>query len=65
MPKTGRTASLESLMLLNGKPVPDNRADVTRRLDDHIPDWNAAITRDYEQWDQEHFGLFIYDCLII
>lgn len=24
------------LMLLDGKPVPDNRADVTRRLSDHI-----------------------------
>ena len=23
-------------MLLDGKPVPDNRADVTHRLDDHI-----------------------------
>ncbi|HAU5635227.1 TPA: DUF4942 domain-containing protein [Citrobacter amalonaticus] len=23
-------------MLLDGKPVPDNRADVTRRLSDHI-----------------------------
>jgi hypothetical protein len=24
------------LMLLDGQPVPDNRADVTRRLSDHI-----------------------------
>ena len=24
------------LMILDGKPVPDNRADVTRRLGDHI-----------------------------
>ncbi|ASD89652.1 DUF4942 domain-containing protein [Salmonella enterica] len=32
-----RLADLERmLMLLDGKPVPDNRADVTRRLDDHI-----------------------------
>ncbi|EBW9460572.1 DUF4942 domain-containing protein, partial [Salmonella enterica subsp. enterica serovar Panama] len=32
-----RLAALERmLMLLDGKPVPDNRADVTRRLDDHI-----------------------------
>jgi len=32
-----RLADLERmLMLLDGKPVPDNRADVTRRLEDHI-----------------------------
>ncbi|EEU9073109.1 DUF4942 domain-containing protein [Salmonella enterica] len=32
-----RLADLERmLMLLDGKPVPDNRADVTRQLDDHI-----------------------------
>ena len=32
-----RLADLERvLMLLDGKPVPDNRADVTRRLADHI-----------------------------
>lgn len=32
-----RLADLEHmLMLLDGKPVPDNRADVTRRLGDHI-----------------------------
>ncbi|EKA7109940.1 DUF4942 domain-containing protein [Salmonella enterica] len=32
-----RLADLERmLMLLDGKPVPDNRADVTRRLGDHI-----------------------------
>ncbi|EBM9947876.1 DUF4942 domain-containing protein [Salmonella enterica subsp. enterica serovar Give] len=32
-----RLADLERmLMLLDGKSVPDNRADVTRRLDDHI-----------------------------
>ena len=32
-----RLADLERmLMILDGKPVPDNRADVTRRLDDHI-----------------------------
>ncbi|EBK9388289.1 DUF4942 domain-containing protein [Salmonella enterica] len=32
-----RLADLERmLMLLDGKPVPDNRADVTQRLDDHI-----------------------------
>lgn len=34
-----RLADLERmLMLLDGKPVPDNRADVTRRLGDHIHD---------------------------
>ncbi|EKS5985902.1 DUF4942 domain-containing protein [Salmonella enterica] len=32
-----RLADLECmLMILDGKPVPDNRADVTRRLGDHI-----------------------------
>lgn len=32
-----RLADLERmLMLLDGKPVPDNRVDVTRRLGDHI-----------------------------
>ncbi|EAN5174702.1 DUF4942 domain-containing protein [Salmonella enterica] len=32
-----RLADLERmLMLLDGKPVPDNRTDVTQRLDDHI-----------------------------
>ncbi|EGC1083297.1 DUF4942 domain-containing protein, partial [Salmonella enterica] len=32
-----RLADLERmLMLLDGKPIPDNRADVTRRLADHI-----------------------------
>ncbi|TBL62383.1 DUF4942 domain-containing protein [Hafnia paralvei] len=32
-----RLADLERmLMLLDGKPIPDNRADVTRRLGDHI-----------------------------
>lgn len=32
-----RLADLERmLVLLDGKPVPDNRADVTRRLSDHI-----------------------------
>lgn len=32
-----RLADLERmLLLLNGKPIPDNRADVTRRLGDHI-----------------------------
>jgi hypothetical protein len=32
-----RLADLERmLMILDGKPVPDNRADVTRRLSDHI-----------------------------
>ena len=34
-----RLADLERmLMLLDGKPVPDNRADVTHRLGDHIHD---------------------------
>lgn len=40
-----RLADLERmLMLLDGKPVPDNRADVTRRLGDHI-DANRHASR--------------------
>jgi len=40
-----RLADLEHmLMLLDGKPVPDNRADVTRRLGDHIHE-NRHSTR--------------------
>ncbi|HDM8356054.1 TPA: DUF4942 domain-containing protein [Yersinia enterocolitica] len=38
-----RLADLERmLMLLDGKPIPDNRADVTRRLDDHISQHKPA-----------------------
>lgn len=40
-----RLADLERmLMILDGKPVPDNRADVTRRLADHIHE-NRHSTR--------------------
>ena len=38
-----RLADLERmLMLLDGKPIPDNQADVTRRLDDHISQHKPA-----------------------
>lgn len=40
-----RLADLERmLMILDGKPIPDNRADVTRRLGDHIHE-NRHSTR--------------------
>ncbi|EKS6645437.1 DUF4942 domain-containing protein [Enterobacter hormaechei] len=49
----GRLADLERmLMLLDGKPVPDNRADVTRRLGDHIHE-NRHSTR----YEDEMFAI--------
>ncbi|MEW5560979.1 DUF4942 domain-containing protein [Enterobacter asburiae] len=48
-----RLADLERmLMLLDGKPVPDNRADVTRRLGDHIHE-NRHSTR----YENEMFAI--------
>ncbi|WP_336243253.1 DUF4942 domain-containing protein [Enterobacter cloacae] len=48
-----RLADLERmLMLLDGKPVPDNRADVTRRLGDHIHE-NRHDTR----YEDEMFAI--------
>lgn len=48
-----RLADLERmLMLLDGKPVPDNRADVTRRLGDHIHE-NRHSTR----YEDEMFAI--------
>ncbi len=49
----GRLADLERmLMLLDRKPVPDNRADVTRRLGDHIHE-NRHSTR----YEDEMFAI--------
>lgn len=48
-----RLADLERmLMLLDGKPVPDNRADITRRLGDHIHE-NRHSTR----YEDEMFAI--------
>ncbi|WP_436883295.1 DUF4942 domain-containing protein [Enterobacter asburiae] len=48
-----RLADLERmLMILDGKPVPDNRADVTRRLSDHIHE-NRHINR----YEDEMFAI--------
>jgi len=48
-----RLADLERmLMLLDGKPVPDNRVDVTRRLGDHIDaNWHG------NRYDDEIFTI--------
>ncbi|EBL1040985.1 adenylyl-sulfate kinase, partial [Salmonella enterica] len=38
--------------------VNTHRSRIEGRISDieglKLPDWNAVITRDYEQWDQEH-----------
>ncbi|POZ15903.1 MULTISPECIES: DUF4942 domain-containing protein [Lelliottia] len=48
-----RLADLERmLMILNGKPVPDNRADVTRRLGDHIHE-----NRHSNRYEDEMFAI--------
>lgn len=48
-----RLADLERmLMILDGKPVPDNRADVTRRLGDHID-----ANRHNNQYEDEMFAV--------
>ncbi|HBB6760826.1 TPA: DUF4942 domain-containing protein [Citrobacter amalonaticus] len=48
-----RLADLERmLMILDGKPVPDNRADVTRRLGDHID-----ANRHNNQYEDEMFAI--------
>ena len=48
-----RLADLERmLMLLDGKPVPDNRADVTRRLSDHI-----HANRHSNRYEDEMFAI--------
>ena len=48
-----RLADLERmLVLLDGKPVPDNRADVTRRLSDHI-----HANRHSNRYEDEMFAI--------
>lgn len=38
--------------------VNTHRSRIENRVSDieglKVPDWNAVITREYEQWDQEH-----------
>lgn len=48
-----RLADLERmLMLLDGQPIPDNRADVTRRLSDHI-----HTNRHSNRYEDEMFAI--------
>lgn len=42
-------------MLLDGKPVPDNRADVTRRLDDHIHENGGSNSYEDEMFKIKYF----------
>ncbi|WP_312629051.1 DUF4942 domain-containing protein [Scandinavium sp.] len=51
-----RLADLERmLMLLDGKPVPDNRADVTRRLGDHINENRYSNRYEDEMFVMKYF----------
>ena len=51
-----RLADLERmLMILDGKPVPDNRADVTRRLDDHIHESRHSTRYEDEMFVIKYF----------
>ncbi|EOC9629768.1 DUF4942 domain-containing protein [Enterobacter ludwigii] len=51
-----RLADLERmLMLLDGKPVPDNRADVTRRLSDHIHENRHSTSYEDEMFTMKYF----------
>lgn len=51
-----RLADLERmLMLLDGKPVPDNRADVTRRLGDHIHEHRHSTSYEDEMFTIKYF----------
>lgn len=51
-----RLADLERmLMLLDGKPVPDNRADVTRRQGDHIHDDRHSTRYEDEMFAIKYF----------
>ncbi|EIZ2108071.1 DUF4942 domain-containing protein [Salmonella enterica] len=43
------------LMLLDGKPVPDNRADVTRRLGDHIHENRGSNSYEDEMFKIKYF----------
>ncbi len=51
-----RLADLERmLMLLDGKPAPDNLADVTRRLGDHIHDNRGSNSYEDEMFKIKYF----------
>ncbi|MDV0786229.1 DUF4942 domain-containing protein [Citrobacter amalonaticus] len=51
-----RLADLERmLMLLDGKPVPDNRADITRRLSDHIHENRHSTSYEDEMFTIKYF----------
>ena len=51
-----RLADLERmLMLLDGKPIPDNRADVTRRLGDHIHENRHSNSYEDEMFAIKYF----------
>ncbi|MDM3155213.1 DUF4942 domain-containing protein [Buttiauxella gaviniae] len=51
-----RLADLERmLMLLDGKPVPDNRADVTRRLSDHIHENRHSTSYEDEMFTIKYY----------
>ncbi|HIH4877909.1 TPA: DUF4942 domain-containing protein [Citrobacter braakii] len=51
-----RLADLERmLMLLDGKPVPDSRADVTRRLSDHIHENRHSTCYEDEMFTIKYF----------
>ena len=51
-----RLADLERmLMILDGKPVPDNRADVTRRLSDHIHENRHSTSYEDEMFTVKYF----------
>ena len=43
------------LMILDGKPVPDNRADVTRRLSDHIHENRHSTSYEDEMFTVKYF----------
>jgi hypothetical protein len=51
-----RLADLERvLMLLNGKPIPDNRADVTCRLGDYIHENRNSTSYEDEMFSIKYF----------
>jgi len=51
-----RLADLERmLMILDGKPIPDSRADVTRRLGDHIHDNRHSTHYEDEMFSIKYF----------
>lgn len=51
-----RLADLERMMMLiDGKPIPDNRADVTRRLGDHIHENRHSNSYEDEMFTIKYF----------